>query len=86
MQVRVGKDADGNVLTREESVLKRCREYFEELVVGNEKERRVAGGRVERKVEQISKEDVRKTIVAMSMMKNGKALVRMMYRLRLGNV
>ena len=40
LQVRVIKDADGNVLTREESVLRRWMEYFEELM-NEENERKI---------------------------------------------
>ena len=40
LQVRAIKDADGNVLTTEESVLRRWREYFEQLMnEENERER-----------------------------------------------
>ena len=41
-QVRVMKDRDGNVLTSEESVLRRWKEYFEGLMnEENERERRL---------------------------------------------
>ena len=42
LQVRVIKDADGNVLTSEESMLRRWMEYFEELMnEENERDRRL---------------------------------------------
>ncbi|KAK3510270.1 hypothetical protein QTP70_032588 [Hemibagrus guttatus] len=44
-QVRVIKDRDGRVLTSEESVQRRWKEYFEELMnEENEREKRVKGG------------------------------------------
>ena len=44
LQVQVIKDADGNVLTSEESVLRRWMEYFEELMnEENEREREKVG-------------------------------------------
>ena len=45
LQVRVIKDANGNVLTSEESVLRRWIEYFEELMnEENEREKVGRGG------------------------------------------
>ncbi|KAK3562480.1 hypothetical protein QTP86_034595 [Hemibagrus guttatus] len=73
-QVRVIKDRDGRVLTSEESVQRRCKEYFEELMTEeNEREKRVEGvNSVEQKVDKIRKDDVRK---ALKRMKSGKAVV-----------
>ena len=70
--VRVIKDADGNVLTNEESVLRRWKEYFEELMNReNERERRLNDvERVNREVGEISMNEVR---MAMKM-RNGKAV------------
>ncbi|KAK3509629.1 hypothetical protein QTP70_007454 [Hemibagrus guttatus] len=53
-QVRVIKDRDGRVLTSEESVQRRWKEYFEELMnEENEREKRVEGvNSVEQKVDQ----------------------------------
>ncbi|KAK3564131.1 hypothetical protein QTP86_007801 [Hemibagrus guttatus] len=71
-QVRVIKDRDGRVLTSEESVQRRWKEYFEELMnEENEKEKRVEGvNSVEQKVDKIRKDEVRK---ALKRMKSGKA-------------
>ena len=71
--VRVIKDADGNVLTSEESVLRRWKEYFEELMNReNERERRLNDvERVNQEVGEISMNEVR---MAMKKMKNGKAV------------
>ncbi|KAK3507851.1 hypothetical protein QTP70_001422 [Hemibagrus guttatus] len=72
-QVRVIKDRDGRVLTSEESVQRRWKEYFEELMnEENEREKRVEGvNSVEQKVYKIRKDEVRK---ALKRMKSGKAV------------
>ncbi|KAK3550949.1 hypothetical protein QTP70_010876 [Hemibagrus guttatus] len=72
-QVRVIKDRDGRVLTSEESVQRRWKEYFEELMnEENEREKRVEGvNSVEQKVDKIRKHEVRK---ALKRMKSGKAV------------
>ncbi|KAK3573123.1 hypothetical protein QTP86_014136 [Hemibagrus guttatus] len=72
-QVRVIKDRDGRVLTSEESVQRRWKEYFEELMnEGNERDKRVEGvNSVEQKVDKIRKDEVRK---ALKRMKSGKAV------------
>ncbi|KAK3574719.1 hypothetical protein QTP86_015389 [Hemibagrus guttatus] len=71
-QVRVIKDRDGRVLTSEESVQRRWKEYFEELMnEEDEREKRVEGvNSVEQKVDKIRKDEVRK---ALKRMKSGKA-------------
>ncbi|KAK3507240.1 hypothetical protein QTP70_012139 [Hemibagrus guttatus] len=70
-QVRVIKDRDGRVLTSEESVQRRWKEYFEELMnEENEREKRVEGvNSVEQKVDKVRKDEVRK---ALKRMKSGK--------------
>ncbi|KAK3563150.1 hypothetical protein QTP86_016389 [Hemibagrus guttatus] len=71
-QVRVIKDRDGRGLTSEESVQRRWKEYFEELM-NEENEREKRGERVncvEQKV-KIRKDEVRK---ALKRMKSGKAV------------
>ncbi|KAK3548232.1 hypothetical protein QTP70_005139 [Hemibagrus guttatus] len=72
-QVRVIKDRDGRVLTSEESVQRRWKEYFEELMnEENEREKRVEGvSSVEQKVDKIRKDEIRK---ALKRMKSGKAV------------
>ncbi|KAK3565210.1 hypothetical protein QTP86_001021 [Hemibagrus guttatus] len=72
-QVRVIKDRDGRVLSSEESVQRRWKEYFEELMnEENEREKRVEGVNfVEQKVDKIRKNEVRK---ALKRMKSGKAV------------
>ncbi|KAK3538187.1 hypothetical protein QTP70_032945 [Hemibagrus guttatus] len=72
-QVRVIKDRDGRVLTSEESVQRRWKEYFEELMNEEyEREKRVEGvNSVEQKVDKIRKDEVRK---ALKRMKSGKAV------------
>ncbi|KAK3527671.1 hypothetical protein QTP86_032410 [Hemibagrus guttatus] len=72
-QVRVIKDREGRVLTSEESVQRRWKEYFEELMnEENEREKRVEGvNSVEQKVDKIRKDEVRK---ALKRMKSGKVL------------
>ncbi|MCJ8733950.1 hypothetical protein PDJAM_G00229570 [Pangasius djambal] len=72
-QVRVIKDRDGRVLTSEESVQMKWKEYFEELMnEENEREKRVEGvTSVEQKVDRIRKDEVRK---ALKRMKSGKAV------------
>ncbi|KAK3555300.1 hypothetical protein QTP86_014985 [Hemibagrus guttatus] len=61
-QVRVIKDRDGRVLTSEESVQRRWKEYFVELMnEENEREKRVEGvNSVEQKVDKIRKDEVRR--------------------------
>ncbi|KAK3517015.1 hypothetical protein QTP70_030440 [Hemibagrus guttatus] len=63
-QVRVIKDRDGRVITSEESVQRRWKEYFEELMnEENEREKRVEGvNSVEQKVDKIRKDEVRKAL------------------------
>ncbi|KAK3569723.1 hypothetical protein QTP86_004046 [Hemibagrus guttatus] len=72
-QVRVIKDRDGRVLTSEESVQRRWKEYFEELMnEENKREKRGEGvNSVEQKVDKIRKDEVRK---ALKRMKSGKAV------------
>ncbi|KAK3510812.1 hypothetical protein QTP70_022737 [Hemibagrus guttatus] len=72
-QVRVIKDRDGSVLTSEESVQRRWKEYFEELMnEENEREKRVEGvNSVKQKVDKIRKDEVSK---ALKRMKSGKAV------------
>ncbi|KAK3509779.1 hypothetical protein QTP70_010523 [Hemibagrus guttatus] len=72
-QVRVIKDRDGRVLTSEESVQRRWKEYFEELMnEEDEREKRVEGvNSVEQEVDKIRKDEVRK---ALKRMKSGKAV------------
>ncbi|KAK3507905.1 hypothetical protein QTP70_002537 [Hemibagrus guttatus] len=72
-QVRVIKDRDERVLTSKESVQRRWKEYFEELMnEENEREKRVEGvTSVEQKVDKIRKDEVRK---ALKRMKSGKAV------------
>ncbi|MCJ8749168.1 hypothetical protein PDJAM_G00173260 [Pangasius djambal] len=69
----VQQDRDGRVLTSEESVQRRWKEYFEELMnEENEREKRVEGvTSVEQKVDKIRKDEVRK---ALKRMKSGKAV------------
>ncbi|KAI5086583.1 butyrophilin-like protein 3 [Silurus meridionalis] len=73
LQVRAIKDGEGNVLTSEESVLRRWREYFEQLMnKENEKERRLDDVElVKQDVDRISTEEVR---AAIKRMKNGKSV------------
>ncbi|KAK3561567.1 hypothetical protein QTP86_010220 [Hemibagrus guttatus] len=72
-QVRVFKDRDGRVLTSEESVQRRWKEYFEELMnEENERGKKVEGvNSVEKEVDKIRKDEVRK---ALRRMKSGKAV------------
>ncbi|KAK3506797.1 hypothetical protein QTP70_028366 [Hemibagrus guttatus] len=72
-QVRVIKDRDGRVLTSEECVQRRWKEYFEGLMnEENEREKRVEGvNSVEQKVDKIRKDEVRN---ALKRMKSGKAV------------
>ncbi|KAK3528476.1 hypothetical protein QTP70_000115 [Hemibagrus guttatus] len=72
-QVRVIKDRDGRVLSSEESVQRRWKQYFEELMnEENEREKRVEGvNSVEQKVDKIRKDEVRKALMRM---KRGKAV------------
>ena len=71
--VRVIKDRNENVLTSEERVRERWKEYFEELMnEENDRERRVEGIEiVEQDIARISKDEVRK---ALNRMKKGKAV------------
>ncbi|KAI5098774.1 hypothetical protein C0J45_10913 [Silurus meridionalis] len=73
LQVRAIKDEDGSMLTSEESVLRRWREYFEQLMnEENERERRVDDVEmVKQEVDRISKEEVR---AAIKRMKSGKSV------------
>ncbi|KAI5106486.1 hypothetical protein C0J45_4183, partial [Silurus meridionalis] len=73
LQVRAVKDGEGNVLTSEESVLRRGREYFEQLMnEENHRERRLEDVElVKQDVDRISKEEVR---AAIKRMKNGKSV------------
>ncbi|KAK3541945.1 hypothetical protein QTP86_008164 [Hemibagrus guttatus] len=59
-QVRVIKDRDGRVLTSEESVQRRWKEYFEQLMnEENEREKRGEGvNSVKQKVDKIRKDDI----------------------------
>ncbi|KAK3545937.1 hypothetical protein QTP70_016961, partial [Hemibagrus guttatus] len=72
-QVIIIKDRDGRVLTSEESVQRRWKEYFEELMnEENEREKRIEGvNSVEQKVDKIRKDEVRKPL---KRMKSGKAV------------
>ncbi|KAK3531808.1 hypothetical protein QTP70_029724, partial [Hemibagrus guttatus] len=71
-QVRVIKDGDGRVLTSEESVQRRWKEYFKLMNEENEREKRVEGvNSMEQKVDKIRKDEVRK---ALKRMKSGKAV------------
>ncbi|KAK3516670.1 hypothetical protein QTP70_021990 [Hemibagrus guttatus] len=72
-QVGVNRDRNGRVFTSEESVQRRWKEYFEELMnEENEREKRVEGvNSVEQKVDKIRKDEVRK---ALKRMKSGKAV------------
>lgn len=72
-QVRLIKDREGNVITSEESVLRRWKEYFEELLnEENSRERRKEEPeRIRKKVDQFRKDEVRK---ALKRMKSGKAV------------
>ncbi|KAI5624348.1 gastrula zinc finger protein XlCGF28.1-like [Silurus asotus] len=73
LQVRAVKDGEGNVLTSEESVLRRWREYFEQLMnEENQRERRLDDVElVKQEVDRISKEEVR---AAIKRMKSGKSV------------
>ncbi|KAK3533676.1 hypothetical protein QTP70_024005 [Hemibagrus guttatus] len=70
-QVRIIKDRDGRVLTSEESVQRRWKEYFKELMnEENEREKRVEGvNSVEQKVDKIRKDEVRKALKRMKSVK-----------------
>ncbi|KAK3515002.1 hypothetical protein QTP70_003250 [Hemibagrus guttatus] len=73
LDTREGEKDLYRVLTSEESVQRRCKEYFEELMnEENEREKRVEGvNSVEQKVDKIRKDEVRK---ALKRMKSGKAV------------
>ncbi|KAI5610690.1 hypothetical protein C0J50_11966, partial [Silurus asotus] len=73
LQVREVKDGEENVLTSEESVLRRWREYFEQLMnEENQRERRLDDVElVKQDVDRISKEEVR---AAIKRMKSGKSV------------
>ncbi|KAF7693224.1 hypothetical protein HF521_008540 [Silurus meridionalis] len=72
LQVRAVKDGEGNVLTSEESVLKRWREYFEQLMnEENQRERRLDDVKlVKQEVDRISKEEVKAAIKRMKIAKS----------------
>ncbi|KAK3532136.1 hypothetical protein QTP86_008585 [Hemibagrus guttatus] len=72
-QDRVIEDRDGRVLTSEESVQRRWKEYFEELMnEENERVKRVEGvNSVEQEIDKIRKDEVRK---ALKRIKSGKAV------------
>ncbi|KAK3530505.1 hypothetical protein QTP86_027871 [Hemibagrus guttatus] len=73
LDIREGEKDLYRVLTSEESVQRRWKEYFEELMnEENEREKRVEGvNSVEQKVDKIRKDEVRK---ALKRMKSGKAV------------
>ncbi|KAK3528840.1 hypothetical protein QTP70_011763 [Hemibagrus guttatus] len=73
LDTREGEKDLYRVLTSEESVQRRWKEYFEELMnEENEREKRVEGvNSVEQKVDKIRKDEVRK---ALNRMKSGKAV------------
>ncbi|KAK3521512.1 hypothetical protein QTP70_008593 [Hemibagrus guttatus] len=73
LDTREGEKDLYRVLTSEESVQRRWKEYFEELMnEENEREKRVEGvNSVEQKVDKIRKDEVRK---ALKRMKSGKAV------------
>ncbi|KAI5618058.1 hypothetical protein C0J50_22647, partial [Silurus asotus] len=73
LQVRAIKDGEGNVLTSEKSVLRRWREYFEQLMnEEHHRERRLEDVElVKQDVDRISKEEVR---AAIRRMKNEKSV------------
>ncbi|KAK3557743.1 hypothetical protein QTP86_000303 [Hemibagrus guttatus] len=73
LDTREGEKDLYRVLTSEESVQRRLKEYFEELMnEENEREKRVEGvNSVEQKVDKIRKDEVRK---ALKRMKSGKAV------------
>ncbi|KAK3536039.1 hypothetical protein QTP70_025506 [Hemibagrus guttatus] len=73
LDTREGEKGLYRVLTSEESVQRRWKEYFEELMnEENEREKRVEGvNSVEQKVDKIRKDEVRK---ALKRMKSGKAV------------
>ncbi|KAK4298997.1 hypothetical protein Pmani_028704 [Petrolisthes manimaculis] len=70
--VKMIKDVDGNILTSEESVLRRWKEYFEELMnIENVRERRLEElEEWNEEVQEISRDEVRKAMK----MKAGKAV------------
>ena len=72
-QVGLIKDSDGNVLTSEDDVLRRWKEYFDQLMnEENERETRLENAEpVNKEVKQITKEEVRRTL---KRMKVGKAV------------
>ncbi|KAI5093469.1 hypothetical protein C0J45_16607 [Silurus meridionalis] len=72
LQVRAVKDGEGNVLTSEESVLRRWREYFEQLMnEENQRERRLDDVKlVKQEVDRISKEEVKAAIKRMKIAKS----------------
>ncbi|KAI5608722.1 hypothetical protein C0J50_12215 [Silurus asotus] len=67
------QDGDGNVLTNAESVLRRSRKYFEQLInEENERESKLVGVEmVKQEVDRIIKEEVR---AAIKRMNNGKSV------------
>ncbi|KAK4303487.1 hypothetical protein Pmani_024496 [Petrolisthes manimaculis] len=62
--VKMIKDVDGNILTSEESVLRRWKEYFEELMnIENVRERRLEElEEWNEEVQEISRDEVRKAM------------------------
>ena len=72
-QVGLIKDSDGNVLTSEDDVLRRWKEYFDQpMNEENEREMRLENAEpVNKEVKQITKEEVRR---ALKKMKVGKAV------------
>ncbi|XP_063843263.1 uncharacterized protein LOC135090455 [Scylla paramamosain] len=59
--VKMIKDADGNILTREDNILERWKEYFEDLMnIENERERRTED--LNQEVPRISREEMRKAL------------------------
>ena len=71
--VKMIKDKDGDVLTNEENILRRWKEYFEDLLnIENERERRlVEVEQINQEVPRISRVEVK---MAMRKMKGGKAV------------
>ncbi len=62
--VKMIKDAHGNILTREENILKRWKEYFEDLAnIENERERRLEEvEELNQEMPRISREEGRKAL------------------------
>ena len=71
-QVKLIKNADGNILTDEGEIKERWRSYFENLMnIENERERRMIEPSKETEVPQVDEEEVK---TAMKKMKRGKAV------------